>query len=607
MSGRTLIYSNRPPISGASGGAQAVIEAANPTWWIGPKPVSNQEWDAIPHGTRDTRHSHMTDTMYGVESFSTPKTLEDAQYITIANEILWPLAHSMQPTCSETIEEIEAAYHHGYLSHNELANVALAKAVEDFHLTNEDRIWVHDYQCANVPGMIFSNHIPWPSVDFLEAVTFKNAAGVDVPLFETSFYRDFIEVMNDHALLTFQRPIDQVNFLMTTAYIAGTELFHYASKNPLLQHIAADVRDPAKRTAIQASLLEEITLGTVSEISAFGDKSSLLNVPVGQVTEHTLIDACANETDLRKTRFSRAENGTMPIFNARIGGGNTANLTASDAKTYTSASPTLSELIEPIRGRDWIFSIHRNDYTKGTLTKLEAAEEVLAEQPNATFLFILQPTRENVDGYKEYAEKVFAKAHSLRQKYGDKSVVIIPEAVAHDDVLGLMRQPEMKGFLSLGHKDGHDLTAREIVDANDDNRPIGVMVSSGIGAADVLCYANKGGFLIQDPTNPKEVAAALREILNPKNAAMLSERLKFMKEQSQYYDAEHFCATINAAYEGAMAHRFGATWKTDFQHPGGGLFDRKGKHHPQEKTCPPYITEILERDYSKPDISSRSR
>lgn len=602
FNGRTLIYSNRPPVAGASGGAQAVIEAASPTWWIGPAAVTDKFWNVMDVEERTTHTLHGNDREekagYDVHTFPVPKSLEERQYKTISNEILWPLAHSMQPTTDKTAEEIEAAYYEGYVPHNELANVALRRMTEKFRLTGDDRIWVHDYQCDNVPGMLYSRHIPWPSVDFLETVSFPSRQGGNVPLLHTHFFRDFMELSNNRALSTFQRPVDQANFIMTAALVAGSpEHFSLESTHPLLQDLTTDVREPEKREAIREALLEEIRIGSVTKLRLFGSNTSVMNVPVGQDTGLTHAEAIANEHALDKTRFKH-ENGRYNIFNAPLGGGEAANLTACDPQDFDAGNgPLLSDLLAPIRERDWILSVHRNDYTKGTMTKLEAADEVLAENPNATFLFILQPTREDVGGYREYAESVFRKAQELRRKYGDKSVLIIPEAVKHDDILGLLRQPEMRGFMGLGHRDGHDLTVREAVDAND-SRPLGVVTSAGIGASDVLGDGDKGAFVIEAPENgkevdPKKVAAALRVILAPENDEMLKERFDFMKERSQQYDAANFSRLINNAYAPAMQYRFGGNWRETFLHPNGDYIDRKGERHAPQTKRPGYIRELL--------------
>lgn len=600
FAGRTLIYSNRPPTAGSSGGAQQVIEASNPTWWVGPEAIDDKFWNVMDPAERELHELHAdadsnAKPSYDVLTFATPKSLEEAQYKTISNEILWPLAHSMKPNTDKTIEEIEDAYFDGYLTHNEIANVAIHNMVKEHQLTSADRIWVHDYQCTNVPGAIYSSHIPWPSVDFLESVTLPSKTGTEVQLIDSNFYHDYIELMSGRALTTFQRPVDQANFIMTAARVArDASQFNLETNNPLLQDLTADVRDPAKREAIQQALLSEIGMGTTSHLTLFGDKVSLLNVPVGQVTTLTHEKAVKNADRLTKTRFKQ-QNGEFSIFNASLGNGETANLTASDASEYSVQNPPLlADLIEPIRGRDWVFSVHRNDYTKGTKTKLEAAEQVLAKNSNATFLFVLQPTREDVAGYKEYAESVFRKANELRQKYGEKSVVIIPEAMQHSDIMGLMRQPEMKGFMGLGHKDGHDLTVREVVDSNDAGAAIGVITSSGIGASDVLGSGDKGAFVIKDPNSATEVANALNFILDPANKEMLRGRFDFMKNRSNQYDADNFSATITAAYPAAMAHRYGENWRDTFKQPDGVYTDRKGERTASTEERPDYIKAILE-------------
>lgn len=618
FSGRTLIYSNRPPSAGSSGGAQMVIEATNPTWWVGPESVDNRLWNVMEEQERQTitlaKGPNNVDTAdYHVLTFPTPKALEDAQYKTISNEVLWPLAHSMKPNAKESLEQIEDAYFNGYLPYNELANNALRTFTEEKSLTANDRVWVHDYQCDNVPGMIYSRHIPWPSLEFLEETSFKSETGKDVPILETAFFRDLIELGGNRALSTFQRPVDQVNYLMTAAALAGSpENFSIQSENAALENITTDIHDPAKREAIRTALSDEIGLGTSTRITLFGSPTTLMNVPVGQNPEMTHESAVDNEHLLNKTTFKTRGTDDWNIFNASLGDGQTANLTASDPKAFSEENPPrMADLVEPIRGRNWVLSVHRNDYTKGTLTKLKAARELFETEPerakDSTFVFILQPTREDVGGYREYAEQVFKEAKALRDEFGEKSVVIIPEAVKHDDILAVMRQPEMKGFMGLGHKDGHDLTLREVVDANDKDRAIGVIASSGVGAADVLNDGKRGAEVIQNPSDAKEVAAALSKVLNPANDTELKANFNFMKEQSNQYDSKNFSDTITAAYPAAMKHRFGKQWKQEFSQPDGDYIDRKGERHAPEQERPAFLKALLNEEVRQVPAPQRGR
>lgn len=135
---------------------------------------------------------------------------------------------------------------------------------------------------------------------------------------------------------------------------------------------------------------------------------------------------------------------------------------------------------------------------------------------------------------------------------------------------------------------------REVVDANDAGRPIGVITSSGIGASDVLGDGDKGAFVIKNPTDAKEVATALNDILSPKNTEALKSRFDFMKGRSQQYDAANFSKLIDAAYAPAMAHRFGENWRETFTQPDGVFIDRKGKQFAPEQDKPEYIKAILE-------------
>lgn len=589
FAGRTLVFNNRPPTAGASGGAQEVIEAVSLTWWIGPKgpePVADDTWDAMSRLSKtlltlETDSSREEKANYDVLTFPAPEVLQNRQYKTIANEILWPIAHSMQPTLAADVhyEDIEDAYWNGYIQFNELGANAIQGMIREHMLTAQDRIWVHDYQCDNVPGAIYTRHIPFPALEFLESVSFPKRDGSgNVPLLHTNFFRDIMELSVNRALMTFQRADDQINYIMALAAVANEAgQVTIESDNPALQNLVEDVKDRGKREIIRAALKDEIKFVSACRINAFGGKVMLANLPVGQETANTHAIAQVNERKLNRTQFSivketdveknphlRQIAGEYKIFNASLGNGEFANLTASKPEDFKHRRPLLKDLLKPIEGRDWVFNVHRNDYTKGTLTKLEAAEELFRENSEmaekTTFLFVLQPTREDIPAYKEYAEKVFAKAKALREQYGEKSVVIIPEAVKHDDILGLMRRKEVKGFMGLGLKDGHDLTVREAIDANDFGKALGVIVSEGIGAVDVVGQGDNGekaAFAIKDPTDPHEVKEALKQILDPTQEEAIKARFNVMKQRSAKYNAEHFEQVLNTLYPQAMHYRFG--------------------------------------------------
>lgn len=615
FAGYTLVFSNRPPTAGASGGAQEVIEAVSTTWWIGPeKAVSDEFWDGMDlpskaQLTLKTDSGSDPKANYDVLTFNAPNVLENRQYQTIANEILWPIAHSMQPTLADDVryEDIEDAYWNGYTRYNELGANAIREMVREHRLTAKDRIWVHDYQCENVPGAIYTRHIPFPALEFLESVSFPKRDGGNIPLLHTHFFRDIMELSANRALMTFQRVDDQINYIMALAVVANEAgQVTIESDNSALQNLVEDVKDPKKRQVVRAALRDEIGFVSACKINAFGGRVMLANVPVGQKTKSTHATAEINEHELNTTQFSIVEEsdieknpelsqiaGEYKIFNAPLGGGEFANLTARKPEDFQHRRPLLKDLLQPIEGRDWVFNVHRNDYTKGTLTKLEAAEELFRENPEmaekTTFLFVLQPTREDIPAYKAYAEKVFAKAQALREQYGEKSVIIIPEAVKHDDILGLMRRKEVKGFMGLGLKDGHDLTVRESIDANDFDKTLGVIVSEGIGAADVVGQGDNGekaAFVIKDPTDPHEVKEALKQILNPAHEEEIKARFNVMKERSAKYNAKHFAQMLNTLYPQAMHYRFGENLEYEafneaierlFQHPLGEYPQRNAR------------------------------
>jgi trehalose-6-phosphate synthase len=452
-----------------------------------------------------------------------------------------------------------------------------------------------------------------------------------VPLIQTQMYRDFVESLTQHHLLTLQRPIDQANYIMTLALLDqnsekgigfevsnretdkphnGKVILHlgdggrkftpdFVTNNPGLIPQDLDINNPADHAKIQQALMKRLTIGSALHITAFGDRQSVMNIPVGNNNEDIHLRAGQNENLLNKSVFyekpepfdkkgnpnedytkqlAKYERGRKDLFQSvtgedpdtgeRMHAG--VNLTGLNPDDYVDRAPTVKEILAPIRGRKWALSGHRNDYTKGTLVKLEAWEKLLERQhdlvENGTLLMGLQPTRTGVEGYREYADSVFKKVHEIREKFGEKSVVIIPQMIDPDDFLAMMRQKEVQVFLSLGDKDGHDLTAREFVDANKSGAAKALICSEGIGAADVLRQDNKGApgaLIIQDPKNAQQVADAMAFAFDEKNRNELSRRFRAMKKQSAAFNIDNYTTEIEAEFQSIMREKFGDRW----QHP----------------------------------------
>lgn len=560
-----MVYSNRPPFE-QSGGALQVINATGPDVWVGPNDVADDAFLNAQDALATTTHTHNKNGVpfpYSIVTGNTPDTLQHDQYNTISNSLLWAIYHSKKPNTGEmTIKEIENAYFNGYLAYNQLGQHALEKTAQErrFDESKGDYVWVHDYQCDNVPGQIYSRHIPFPTLSFLASgeASFPTGNGNErVNILETAFFRDLMENATTRTLSTFQRPVDQVNFLMTAAYMQSQT----QGASPLkvvepegLSAILADIGKPEKWAEIQSSLLEKISMGSMVTVEMFGERTSIMNMPVGQNPEETL----AKGKNVGYSLFRQPLDPAM--FAVDMGNNETVNPTHLNPADYPNGVD-METFIDTLNTSKWVLSVHRNDYTKGTTTKLEAAEKVLAEHKaqgrnDTTFLFILQPTREGVPGYEEYAHKVYRKVAELKAEYGEQSVVVIPQGVSHDAILHLERREEIRGFMGLGDKDGHDLTVREVVDVNSDRtRPIGVITSSGIGASDVLgqdAEGNKGSFVINNPTDAHEVADALSTILDDAKNAELNARFEVMKNQSQTYSAKHFGEEVKKAYKTAQ-------------------------------------------------------
>ena len=708
---KRIVFSNTLPIGPdlrpkKSGGVQEIIEASNPRYWMGPMAVSDAVWEKMSEEERATPVVYYTgkDVPYDVIGVPVPESvLKKMHYNDISNGIFWPVAHSRQPDIQLPLESLDRSYFEGYTKFSQIMAMAIQKVengttlayhsdtvlegapktVDIERLQPRDSVWVHDYQCANVPENLYSWHIPWPGPEYPHAtmlqsfqlldsevngnraqeadrlqalwlaqkdeakveevtekqlrllvgkradrlalrddqavkrVTLKDEDGKplsfalrDIPLRETPMFRDYVESLSSHPLFTMQRPIDQANYIMTLADLdngfntragassrgrmrrrpdfitANAELFAEGEAELLRRGKMED------KIAVRDALVKRLQIGDVVDIIAFGETQSTLNVPVGQDARETEKEANENYQRLDKTVFYRhpekddleypsklkeMENRRRDLFEAVTGKDDKgityhhgANFTGLNPDDYTIVAPRVADIVKPLAGRKWVFSGHRNDYTKGTDEKLAAWEKLLNEHPerakDSTLLLVLQPTRVGVPGYLEYAQEVFEKAQAIREKFGDKSVVIIPQGIDHGDILGLMRRDEARVQLNISPKDGHDLTAREFVDSNPFGSAKMVICSDGIGARDVLAFEGKGrngqiqqrGALVAN--KPDAVAEALAFALDSNNDRELKQRFNDMKTRSQQYDIDYFSSECVKAHLHAMEWQHGPKW-----------------------------------------------
>ncbi len=626
---KIVVYSNRPPIKEVkkdgnisyegnyAGGAVRVIAAAKPRLWIAPAvnkipeaewvPMSEEEKQALPNQLDPKEIPSLNGV--AVQTFKVPEHYAQQQYEVFANGILWPVMHSRDLTFNfepsrglvrralqkalgkQGADKVngyrfpfpsqaaESAYWEGYKRLNNLGNQAIRKLKEDGTIRYDDLFWVHDYQCVNVEGEFFSRHTPFPSIDYLEQVEFSDGK----KLLDTSSFQDYMQHYVKHQLINFQRPSDMVNFIETLAAM-DKRFIRYnqqLTERGTLYHDGTHYRVDPKAI---------FRIGEKLPVKAFGHDVTLMNFPVGISQETNLQEAIDNENRLDKTKIephkleelgSIRESGVLGIVWSalrKFGKFIKDNLKIPvflDVPEYSPAPPgedewpSFRDVLEQNGALDTnhriFMSVHRNDYTKNTLEKAQAAGDFLADleqknpdkRKNTHFLFILEPTRESIKSYVDYAQHVYKELATLRRKYGN-SIIVIPQSVDHGDVMGILRHKNTVGLIGAGLKDGHDLTLREAIDARADGKgdenPLALITTDGVGAVDILAGKGdrKGAFVIDTTQAVGDLSEFLRSSMterlkqidkaldDEKGRKALAERYRFMQNSSKEYSGERY-------------------------------------------------------------------
>jgi len=559
-----------------SGGMAVVVKATSPTMLFGVH-SNNQTSKTAP--LVDFVQESENDFTTGFCHVS--KAIKQQHY-RFSNNLLWPLAHSMPIPKNITAVKLEELFA-DYMRYCDQQNTALLTYAEgERKLTAQDQIWVHDYQSVGVTGSVFSWHIPFPKLDYLQQTEIahsKEQPHTRTSLINTKVFAQYMALFGTAALITFQRQADLINFVMTQDCLHQQRGDHTLSAH-YPNHL--DISQTGDLPKIRAYLLANFSAGELFATTLNGRRTSLLCVPVGRDVHATFQAAQLGEFETvydgdDKAALFRGITTTSgqhktPEY-AEI---NVSNL---DRNHFKDRAPCLADVVKTVAGRDWVLAIHRNDYTKGTRRLLSAYEHYLAQLPeerrqNTTLFLGLQPTRGGVKGYREYAETVLKKVAALQYRFSSDAIVVVP-GVRPNDVLRLMRRDEAKVYLCPSFRDGFNLMPSEFIASNFDT-PLakGVITSTGAGNADVIWNGQfgdkrKGAHILpipdyfsdyNTPKGQEDAAQAIfngiQFILNPDNTAQVKADFAYMKKRIAHCDAENFNTTVQRHYPRAMQWAF---------------------------------------------------
>jgi alpha,alpha-trehalose-phosphate synthase [UDP-forming] len=135
-----------------------------------------------------------------------------------------------------------------------------------------------------------------------------------------------------------------------------------------------------------------------------------------------------------------------------------------------------------------LLGVDRLDYTKGIVHRLQALEELFAEQrlklPGTVFVQVATPSRERVESYKVLREEVQATVGRINGEHaqlGHTAVHYLHQSFPKEELVALYLAADV--LLVTALRDGMNLVAKEYVASRDDER--GALVLSEFTGASI--------------------------------------------------------------------------------------------------------------------------
>ncbi len=205
-------------------------------------------------------------------------------------------------------------------------------------------------------------------------------------------------------------------------------------------------------------------------------------------------------------------------------------------------SPEVRKEVERIKRRvgerSIILSMSRLDYTKGPLHHLMAFEELLKNHPEwkerVTYIFVVSPSREEVEHYSQLKAKIDGTVGRINGKYGVLGWVPVWYMYRYlnfKELVALYSVADVALILPIS--DGMNLMAKEYLAAM--NHLGGALViSETAGAAKELLEAFK-----VNPNNIEEVSETINEALNM-GKDELRRRNEIMRERIRKFNVRYW-------------------------------------------------------------------
>jgi trehalose 6-phosphate synthase/phosphatase len=214
---RTIIISNRLPVrierindklevipseGGLATGLGSIYKEGNNIWigWPGFIPQNQEEKTIIEQKLKELNLIPVFLTEYEIEGY----------YEGFSNEVLWPICH-YHPSY--------AVYDESYWKMYELVNNKFKDAFTAQEVTDDDEVWIHDYQLMLLPKLIrelhskvaigYFQHIPFPPDEVFRGIPWRD---------------EILKGLLGADLIAFHTFNDTQHFLNACSHILGTSI-----------------------------------------------------------------------------------------------------------------------------------------------------------------------------------------------------------------------------------------------------------------------------------------------------------------------------------------------------------------------------------------------
>ncbi len=181
-----------------------------------------------------------------------------------------------------------------------------------------------------------------------------------------------------------------------------------------------------------------------------------------------------------------------------------------------------------------IFSVDRQDYTKGLMDRLQGYDQFLNDHPEwkekVIFIQNVIPSRDNIPAYTERKKMLEELISTINGKYSSiqwQPIIYRYNHLEFEQLKALYKAADVALITPL--RDGMNLVAKEYVASRSDGK--GVLILSELtGAASELSEA-----ILVNPIDRDEVAAAINHALSM-SVAEQHRRMRMMQKRLKEYD-----------------------------------------------------------------------